>query len=119
LDQLKTAERDLRERERELSHVKAELGSLQSNLAETVEQLNEKTKICKQLKSQLKQSEKERENLSDEVSIWILSVIPFALPSYSVNLLILGLIPKKVGICEAPILTVGVQNAQNLMTQVL
>lgn len=67
-EQLKTLESSTRDKDRELSRTKSDLASLQSNLNETIDQLNEKSKLNKQLKSQLSQSEKDNQMLSEEVS---------------------------------------------------
>lgn len=67
-EQLKTLESSTRDKDRELSRTKSDLASLQSNLNETIDQLNEKSKLNKQLKAQLSQSEKDNQMLSEEVS---------------------------------------------------
>lgn len=66
-EQIKQLESVGRDRDRELSRVKSDLASLQSNLNETIDQLNEKSKANKQYKSQLSQAEKDNQALSEEV----------------------------------------------------
>ena len=66
-EQLKHSESLARERDRELSRVKSDLSSLQSNLNETIDQLNDKSRLSKDLRSQLNQSEKLNQDLSEEV----------------------------------------------------
>lgn len=66
-EQLKSLESMARDKDRELSRTKSDNSSLQSNLNETVDQLNEKSKLSKQLKSQLSQSEKQNQSLTEEV----------------------------------------------------
>ncbi|XP_067932681.1 interaptin-like [Watersipora subatra] len=67
-EQLKQLEAAAREKDRELSRIKSDISSLQSNLNETIDQLNEKSRLTKELKSQLNQSEKLNQELGDEVA---------------------------------------------------
>lgn len=66
-EQVKQLESAAREKDREMSRIKSDISSLQSNLNETVDQLNEKSRLAKELKSQLAHSEKQNQDLTEEV----------------------------------------------------
>lgn len=66
---LQSTEADCRDKERQISHLQSAVANIQSDLNETVEQLNQKSVLNKKLKTEQEQLDRDKQGLLEEVSM--------------------------------------------------